>query len=481
MYKSQPFNHFLQHTHSSGITAKLANVVINERNLTRINREKYVWAVDAIVLNLFTAYFESSKKVVGISRDKNYWDGKDKFYKNSKLTFTTVITSLDILEKHKYIKLVEEGKQGFGDKPGTTSRYKANRKLIKLYKDWDWNIYDVSDYKDAPSVRLRGKKPKRTLLNPFPKGKLIPFKSNSRIDLMHRVLDLLNRNFRTTDINLYLSKQEEKVLNQRMAASAQEDEDYADRIRYQNKYLYRVFNEDFESGGRFYGGFWQQLPSEYRSRLIIDGFYTAEMDYSSIHFAMLYNYEGYNKEDFKDPYTLKTEDDELRKAIKTTMNIMLNTSSYEDALVVCRKHEMKLPKKFYKTWKALIDDILEHHHPIKDYFFTQIGTQLQKLDSDIAEYVLVTMTNEHGVCVLPIHDSFVCPIKDLKALIEVMHIAAKKVANLSLYLEPKFSQKNFKGYGEKIFKLDESNYYQRRTKFLESVDLYYLNEPPSFV
>ena len=56
-----------------------------------------------------------------------------------------------------------------------------------------------------------------------------------------------------------------------------------------------------------------------------------------------------------------------------------------------------------------------------------------------------------------------------------MHIAAKKVANLSLYLEPKFSQKNFKGYGEKIFKLDESNYYQRRTKFLESVDLYYLN------
>ena len=112
MHKSQPFNHFLQHTDSRGITAKLANVVINERNLTRINREKYVSAVDAIVLNLFTAYFESSKKVVGISRDKNYWDGKDKFYKNSKLTFTTVVTSLDILEKHKYIKLVEEGKQG---------------------------------------------------------------------------------------------------------------------------------------------------------------------------------------------------------------------------------------------------------------------------------------------------------------------------------------------------------------------------------
>ena len=69
-------------------------------NLTRINQEKYVWAVDAIVLNLFTAYFESSKKVVGISRDKNYWDGKDKFYKNPKLTFTTVVTSLSIFWKN---------------------------------------------------------------------------------------------------------------------------------------------------------------------------------------------------------------------------------------------------------------------------------------------------------------------------------------------------------------------------------------------
>ena len=127
---------------------------------------------------------------------------------------------------------------------------------------------------------------------------------------------------------------------------------------------------------------------------------------------------------------------------------MLNTSSYEDALVVCRKHEMKLPKKFYKTWKALIDDILEHHHPIKDYF-TQIGTQLQKLDSDIAEYVLVTMTNEHGVCVLPIHDSFVCPIKDLKALIEVMHIAAKKVANLSLYLSLSSVKRTLKVMGRR--------------------------------
>ena len=81
MHKSQPFNHFLQHTDSRGITAKLANVVINERNLTRINREKYVSAVDAIVLNLFTAYFESSKKVVGIIEIKTIGMAKISFIK----------------------------------------------------------------------------------------------------------------------------------------------------------------------------------------------------------------------------------------------------------------------------------------------------------------------------------------------------------------------------------------------------------------
>ena len=36
--------------------------------------------------------------------------------------------------------------------------------------------------------------------------------------------------------------------------------------------LYRVFNDtEFQTGGRFYGGWWQEIPSKYRDRITIDG------------------------------------------------------------------------------------------------------------------------------------------------------------------------------------------------------------------
>ena len=47
-------------------------------------------------------------------------------------------------------------------------------------------------------------------------------------------------------------------------------------------------NESFEDGGRFYGGWWQSIPSEYRKYISLNGDLTIEMDYSSIHIHLLY-------------------------------------------------------------------------------------------------------------------------------------------------------------------------------------------------
>ena len=54
--------------------------------------------------------------------------------------------------------------------------------------------------------------------------------------------------------------------------------------------LYRVFNNgSFDEGGRFYGGWWQNLPSEYRQFITINGHTTSEYDYSAPSIlAMLY-------------------------------------------------------------------------------------------------------------------------------------------------------------------------------------------------
>jgi len=470
LHKSQPFNQFLTTTTSYNFINDLTDLVVNDLNLKRIRRDNYFAAVNLIVLNLFLAYQEDKTKVVGISRDSNYWDGREKTYNNSKLSYSFMVTSLDVLVKHKYILEVEKGKQGQYGKPGTTTRYRASESLIKLCKRDSLDAVDMTVSEDFPMIRLKGKKPKKTVLNPFPKAKLISFKVTPKIYIMQEMVRGINQHLAITDINLYLSHKEEAELNKRMMAKKKDDEAIEDRVRYHNKYLYRVFNEDFKHGGRFYGGFWQQIPSEYRQRITIDNFLTFEMDYSTIHFSMLYQQEGIPKEKHGDPYAIGDVDEALRKIFKQTMNTMLNTSSFDEALRVCRKSKMLLPRPRYKTWTELLNHILQYHKPIKKYFFKQIGTELQRIDSDIAEFVMIKMINEHGLVVLPIHDSFLCRMKDLDKLIPIMHEAADEVAGLSLYMELKPYKKNHKGYGKDL-KMKDTDYYKRRKAFLKRMNI----------
>lgn len=477
---SQPFNQFIDASKEYAFIHKLSQLVIGDLKLKRIRSESYYEAVRLIILNLFTAYEEDTNKVVGISRDSNYWDGRNKVYNNPKLSYSFIVTSLDVLLKHKYIAQIEKGKQGFGDKHGITTRYRADKKLITLFKKEKLDIVDISVSENFPVIRLRGKKPKRTIFNPFPKGKLISFKTTPKIKIMQAMVREINNHLAMTDINLYLSHQEEAQLNKHMKANRKIDEAKEDRVRYHNKYLYRVFNESFDYGGRFYGGFWQQIPKEYRQRITIDNYLTFEMDYSAIHFSMLYQQVGISKEEYQDPYTLDVEDSSLRKVIKKTMNIMLNTSSFDEALNVCRKDKMLLPRKHYKNWTQLLTQILECHKPIKKFFFKQIGTELQRLDSDIAEFVMLKMINQHGAIVLPIHDSFICRMKDLGDLIPIMHEAAEEVAGLSLYMEPKVFKKNHKGYGDDL-KINNTNYYKRRKAFLNKMKVKVMITPPKIV
>ena len=57
------------------------------------------------------------------------------------------------------------------------------------------------------------------------------------------------------------------------------------------------------------------------------------------------------------------------------------------------------------NWANLSAAIIERHKPIAHYFYTGIGKKLQRIDSDMAEEVMLFFANE-GVPVLPSHDSF---------------------------------------------------------------------------
>ena len=175
--------------------------------------------------------------------------------------------------------------------------------------------------------------------------------------------------------------------------------------------LHRVFNNGtLDHGGRFYGGWWQNIPKRYRARITINWAPTVEIDYSSMHPNMLYAMEG--KTAPKDCYALDGFPENDRDLLKTTFQKLLNAEGRIQPPL-----SDKLPEGW--NWNDILDGLQSLHEPISKYFGKGKGIELQRLDSDIAEQVILRMM-EHRTLALPVHDSFIVHFTRVDLLQQVM-------------------------------------------------------------
>jgi len=465
---SQPFDPFISSEESHELAVHLAPEIKVALGLKRFATNQYVYHLERIILNLYLAQSSNPDKCLGISRQKNYYDGDQVFYQNQSLSFTYMVNTLDALESLGYIQMVQKGWIDLFSGCSQTTRYKPGQSLIDLFDEYDLNHQSV--VKEGLPLRLRGKKPRKTRTNKNPKGKLISYRRTKQTKLMTKNLAVINNALSEADINLYVSNTEMINLNAAMRNKHEEDPSKLPETQFSRKWLYRVFNETFEKGGRFYGGFWQEIPSDYRSRLTIDHCITYEIDFSSLHAAILYLKEGYKREDFLDPYQL-TKDVGLksfdavkktRDAIKVAMNIMFNTTNRYAALGAIEATGLEAPQK-YGGWLATLKAIEAYHEPIAHYFYANKGLEVQALDSQIVEMIMLEMIKQKSV-VLPVHDSFVCKAGDLGLLIETMNKATTHYLGSDLFitLEPPKA-----GRPEKPLTAGNSNFYKRRNHYLK--------------
>lgn len=78
-------------------------------------------------------------------------------------------------------------------------------------------------------------------------------------------------------------------------------------VNQRDKFTRRVFNRgSFELGGRFYGGWWQGAPSDWRAQIFMEDHPTSEIDYSGLHIVLLYANRNidYWRTINQDPYKL---------------------------------------------------------------------------------------------------------------------------------------------------------------------------------
>ncbi len=190
--------------------------------------------------------------------------------------------------------------------------------------------------------------------------------------------------------------------------------------------LYRVFNNStFGNGGRFYGGWWQEIPSRYRRFITINGYPTAELDYSNLQIAMLYAREGLKLEG--DAYSIDGVPPEFRKLIKLTTLKIINA----EGRIKAPRKDMLPPRV---SWRDLQSAIKEKHTPIDRYFNTGVGIELQRRDADIAEEVMLTLMAE-GTLALPVHDSFIVEDGRQDRLKQVMSDAYRRLEGQAIEID----------------------------------------------
>jgi hypothetical protein len=129
-------------------------------------------------------------------------------------------------------------------------------------------------------------------------------------------------------------------------------------------FLVRIFNIDFQHGGRFYRGVESVVPQEIRKYFAFNDMPTVELDYSGLHLRMLYNQIGRNIK--KDPYTIdKSGNPFLRSALKQMSLTMINAANKKSAIKSIR-YEMHNELQYYnilpdtkeKTIEVLCDSLL---------------------------------------------------------------------------------------------------------------------------
>ena len=389
---------------------------LSNRSALRLHPEREKKYLKMLVSNLFATYETDPSMYVRYSRNNSSY--RITRYNSLAIHRDLLVKTADLLVESGYatpkIGVHAIHKQ---------SRIRATEKLISLLRQYNILRPMVQQMADSETVRLRNAE--KALIDYVDTPETVQMRENMRI---------INLLLEDTLVNLYLPDREIKQMITEIRQKEDEGSQDFTGLDFYRKRLFRVFNNgdtSFRQGGRFYGGFWQGIPSHYRKYLRIDNMNTVEIDYSAIHLRLAYWDAGLSLP-AEDPYTLEGFPQETRNFLKPALLTMLNAANRRAAISSIKRRIKSGSKKKSKKTLPLppeverVDDIIEafeaKHAPIKDYLYSGKGIFLQYWDSWIAEKVMVALAQKR-VATLPLHDSFITAAPNARLLQNAMSSA----------------------------------------------------------
>ena len=357
------------------------------RSRTADEQLRFEHATRVLIVDLWKAVKSTPIRECSINK-RSGWYSENPRYRDPLLTYKQMIAVFDGLINIGFIEVTREGYFDRTIYQGKTTRFVARDELLERLQELDGHpAISIKPDFNAETIILRDKVDGRKVLQEY---------EDTPATERHRAnLKKINSCFLKHWCDLEVQDTELAKLEARIANHATKEP-----IDFSQRTLVRIFsNGSFKQGGRFYRGWWQNVPSEYRKYITIDEKRTAEFDFSQLNPHLLYhsNYKVLGSDDAYD----RVLEGEHRKIVKQAFNAMVQAST---PLKSCPE-EIDM-SGLEMSWAELRDRIIKAHKPIADHFFKGVGNHLQFMDSNIAERIMLHFAGMDAPA-LPVHDSFI--------------------------------------------------------------------------
>ncbi len=203
----------------------------------------------------------------------------------------------------------------------------------------------------------------------------------------------------------------------------------------------RVFNGNYDRGGRLFGGVWQTLPREERFKhLTISGQPVVNVDWSQLFLHLCYA-EAKRTPPPGDLYDLTGNDHErrgwlsLRQGRKRLVNALIFVDKKLNqwpGRTVAQRAEISACFPRGTRPGVVLREIRERHHAIaQDRLEKGHGMNLMRVESDMLVAVLLRLI-DIGIKALPLHDSVIVARPDGEAARRIMVEEAQRLTGANI-------------------------------------------------
>jgi len=358
-----------------------------KRKRTADQTQRFIHSLTKILTDVWEGIHVSPNYECVIHKRSNAYSGSVR-YRDFNLAYKTHKAAFDGLQHLNLIRITHAGYYNRQTKEGVVTRYKATHALVTRLKTLKSHpaIVLLPDL-NTETVILRDRVDERKI------G--IDYDETPETNLFRNNLKKINLVLASHWADLELAEDQFTELQNRLFLDSEKQP-----VNFARRTIVRIFsNGSFREGGRFYRGWWENVPSEYRRYITLDSKRTHEYDYSQLNPHLIYTMNDLELGE-EDAYD-RVLNGAHRDIVKQAFNAMLQA----------KRDLTRCPAKLDigelgMTWRELKTAILNAHQPIAHHFFTGIGNRLQYEDSCLAEEVMLSFAKIDAPA-LPVHDSFI--------------------------------------------------------------------------